>query len=87
VNTALVANARSGQVTLSWKGYAGAASYTVCNLTRSDCRSNVTTTAYQFTALANGTPYSFQVTPVFAGGTVAGAISNLAAATPKALVP
>jgi hypothetical protein len=97
INSTLTASPRSGQVTLSWKAYPGAVSYTaymVQSATQptlgtmlSGTVLPVLNTTAQATNLTNGTLYWFVVVPNFGSGPVAGALTPTISATPKSLTP
>ncbi len=69
--TGLTATAGNAQVSLSWTGSSGATSYnvkrsTICN--DEVTITNVTSTSYTDTSLANGTTYYYEVLALNAGG-------------------
>ncbi len=89
--TSLAASAGDAQVSLSWAASSGATSYNVYRATSAGGQgttpiaTNVTTTSFVNTPLANGTTYYFRVAAVNTAGT--SALSNEASATPTAPLP
>ncbi len=84
--TGLKATAGNANVSLSWTGSAGAATYSLYRGTASGAetllKSGLTTTSYSDTSVANGTTYFYQVSAVNSAGE--SAKSGEASATPQA---
>ncbi|MGO8672686.1 MAG: PKD domain-containing protein [Capsulimonadaceae bacterium] len=88
--TSLSATAGNGQVSLTWTGSAGAASYGIYRATASGAEGNTaiaTASGTSFTnlGLSNGVTYYYTVAAINGGGT--SAPSNEASATPEPPVP